>query len=338
MPDSFTLKNGLKTTLPAGFLIGHAQDEEAATGCSVILCEEAALAAVSVRGAAPATRETDLLDPRNTVERINAVVLSGGSAFGLDAAGGVMRWLSERNRGFRFAGSCVPIVCGASIFDLGVGSPSVFPNNDMGYAACVAASSTVKTGNVGAGIGASVGKILGTDYSMKSGIGCASIEFGEIIVAALVCVNAAGNIFDRSTSKLIAGVRNPFDNGSLLDAYQAFSLMLQSAEKPPSQPTNTTISCVITNGVLTKAQASHVADMAHDGYARAIEPVHTGFDGDTVFILSSTTQPCSSDMIGILAARVMESAIHNALHSAQSAYGLPAASDFADTVSLSIPW
>jgi len=273
------------------------------------------------------------LDPRHTVDRINAVILSGGSAFGLEAASGAMSWLSERTVGFNFAGACIPIVCGASIFDLTVGSASRFPDKEMGYAACEAATSEVVTGNVGAGIGASVGKILGPEFSMKSGLGCASLQFNGLSITALVVVNAVGNIFDRGLDKTIAGVINPVDRTTIIDPYEAFSLALQAGAVPSAIPSNTTISCIMTNGILTKSQANHVADMVHDAYARAIEPVHTGFDGDTAFVLSSATYPCSPDLIGILATRVMESAIHDAIYSAASAYGLISSSDFLRSLS-----
>ena len=328
--EFLAIKKGTESVLPEGFLVGHAQDEIHATGCTVALCKAGAIAGVSVRGAAPATLETDLLDPRHTVDRINAVILSGGSAFGLEAASGAMSWLAEKNVGFSFAGACIPIVCGASIFDLSVGSAFRFPGKDMGYAACEAATSEITTGNVGAGIGASVGKILGTEFSMKSGLGCASLETNGLNITALVVVNAVGNIFDRETNKTIAGVINPLDRVSIIDPYEAFSLMLQADAETSAIPSNTTISCIMTNGTLTKSQAGHIADMVHDAYARSIEPVHTGFDGDTAFVLSSATYPCSPDLIGILATRVMESAIHDALYSASSAYGLISSRDFFD--------
>ena len=314
--------------LPQGFLVGHAQDDVHATGCTVAMCKDGAVAGVSVRGAAPATMETDLLDPRNTVDHINAVILSGGSAFGLEAASGVMSWFSKRNIGFSFAGACIPIVCGASIFDLSVGSASRFPDREMGYAACEAATTSITTGNVGAGIGASVGKILGAELSMKSGLGCASLQLNDLIVTALVVVNAVGNIFDRKRNETIAGVIHPYNKTSIIDPYEAFSLMLQASAEQSAIPSNTTVSCVMTNGIVTKSQANHVADMVHDAYARSIEPVHTGFDGDTAFLLSSATIQSSPDLIGILATLVMESAIHDAIHAASSAYGLMSSRDF----------
>ncbi|MDR3037489.1 MAG: P1 family peptidase [Coriobacteriales bacterium] len=343
---------GPAATLPAGFLLGHAQDVAGATGCTAVLCTQGAVGGVSVRGGAPATRETDLLDPRNTVERVNAVVLSGGSAFGLDASGGVMRWLAGRGAGFAVGGAVVPIVCGACIFDLTVGSGDVRPDAAMGYAACETAGTTVTCGNVGVGTGASIGKLLGEKLSMKSGFGAASVRIGELAVTALVAVNALGNVFDRSRGLKLAGTRNPADPSALLDPYEAFLLMLEAtgggrgsdaagnagddignnagngagvgagAAQPPS---NTTIGCVLTNGALTKTQISRVADMAHDGFARAIEPVHTSFDGDAIFALTTANVPTAPDLVGALAATAMEAAILSAVLSATAAYGLPSA-------------
>ena len=326
------LKTGEGTLLPRGFLVGHAQDEAGGTGCTAVICEAGAVAAVSVRGAAPATLETDLLEPSNTVQQINAVLLSGGSAFGLEAASGAMQWLAKRGAGFSVGDAVVPIVCGASIFDLGVGRGDVYPDKAMGFAACEAAQTSVRVGNVGVGTGASVGKLLGGNLSMKSGFGAASLQFGELIVTAVVGLNAVGNVFDRMSATTIAGVINPQDGSLLLDAYDAFMMMAATSGNEPGFPANTTIGCVLTNGTLTKAQAAHVADMAHDGYARAIEPVHTGFDGDTVFVMSSGDFPGSPEVIGVLAARVMEAAIHDAALSASGAYGLLAARGFSENL------
>jgi L-aminopeptidase/D-esterase-like protein len=328
--DAVSVQTGTAALLPEGFLIGHAQDEDAGTGCTAVICEQSAVAGVAVRGAAPATRETDLLDPRNTIERIHAVVLSGGSAFGLDAAGGVMRWLAERGVGFGVGKAVVPIVCGACIFDLAVGDGSVRPDAAFGYAACEAAGATTRSGNVGVGTGASVGKLLGEGFAMKGGFGVASARHGELVVTALVAVNALGNVFDRGTGLTLAGTRDPRTKTTILDPYQAISLMsaaLAAGGPAPTAGANTTIGCVLTNGVLTKAQAAHMADMAHDGLARAIEPVHTGFDGDAVFALSTATTPASPDLLGALAALVMEAAIHDAIRSATTVFGLPAARD-----------
>ncbi|MDR0346795.1 MAG: P1 family peptidase [Coriobacteriales bacterium] len=369
MIDSLALQAGAQAPLPEGFLLGHAQNADAGTGCTVVLCEQGAVAGVAVRGAAPATRETDLLNPCNTVEKIHATILSGGSAFGLDAAGGVMRWLAERGIGLNVGAAVVPIVCGACIFDLGVGDGSVRPDAALGYAACEAAATnapTPRSGNVGVGTGASVGKLLGEASAMKCGFGIAGIRLGELIVTALVAVNALGNVFDRTSGQTLAGARDPRTKSTILNPYEALSLMSAMAgaaeggmagaggsgngaagepssaasASPLNTPTantgastaptagaNTTIGCILTNGMLTKAQATRVADMAHDGFARAIEPVHTGFDGDTIFALSTAVLPTSPDLLGALAAFVMEAAIHDAARSATSAFGLPSARD-----------
>ena len=311
--------------MPDGILIGHAQDPEAGTGCSVIICQSGAVASVSVRGAAPATIETDLLAPVNTVDKVNAVILSGGSAFGLAAADGVRLWLLEQSSGLKVLDSLVPIVCGASIFDLSVGDGRVFPDADMGYAACcnAAAGNSLPSGNIGAGTGASVGKFFGSRLAMKAGIGIASLQLDGLIVTALVAVNAVGNIYDRHRGLCLAGVRNPDDLAVILDPYQAMSMMLAAGQGPMSA--NTTIGCIITNGSITKTQAARIADTAHDGLARAIEPAHTAFDGDAVFAISTATIPVSPELLGALAAAVMEEAIHDAALSAETAYGLPCA-------------
>ena len=320
-------KVGGESILPEGFLVGHAQDDTVGTGCTVILCEDGALSAVSVRGAAPATVETDLLDPSNTVERINAVLLSGGSAFGIEAASGAMKWLTEKGKGFCVSTARVPIVCGAALFDLTVGQSDSFPDKAMGYAACEATSSRVETGNIGAGTGASVGKLFGESLAMKTGFGCASVEVDGLIITALVAVNAVGNVFDRTSGRTLAGVRDPDNDKGIADPYDALISLSAAGETASPLMQNTTIGCVLTNGTLTKAQAKHVADMTHDGYARAIEPVHTGFDGDAVFALSTCTEVSSPALIGSLAALVMEKAIHNAALSSESAYGLPSSRD-----------
>ncbi|MDR2106206.1 MAG: P1 family peptidase [Coriobacteriales bacterium] len=340
------IQTGSDAILPEGFLLGHAQDESAGTGCTAIICEQGGIAGVSVRGAAPATRETDLLDPCNVVERAHAVVLSGGSAFGLDAANGVMRWLEQRGVGFPVNDAVVPIVCSACIFDLNIGDGSVRPDAAFGLAACEDAMRTggrvLRTGNVGVGAGASVGKLLDIGFAMKGGFGAASIQLGEIRVAALVAVNAFGNVLDRTTGELLAGVRDPQAGTSILDSWHAFSLMLAATEQTtsgaetahvpgfaatPVPGANTTIGCVLTNATLTKAHATRVADMAHDGLARAIDPVHTSFDGDALFALSTAKLAAPPDLIGALGAAVTEAAILNAIRSATSAHGLPSAQD-----------
>ena len=302
-----------------GVKVGHAQDEAARTGCTVILCEAGAVGAVDVRGGGPATRETDLLRPENTVDAVNAVVLSGGSAFGLDAAGGVMRWLEERGCGFD-AGVCrVPIVCGASLFDLGVGRADVRPDAAMGYAACEAAVPLEEAadGAIGAGTGATVGKLAGPERMMPSGVGIASLGAGGLVVAAISAVNAVGTVVDADGAPL-AGVRSA-DGSRVLAPDEALdelaSLLVETGEPPEAANpvANTTITCVVTNARLTKAQATKVASMAHDGYARAINPVHTTMDGDTVFVLATGEVEISVDPVGILAADAVAIAIRRAV-------------------------
>ena len=359
MDEAFNLATGTETRLPDGFLFGSYEEAEAGTGCSVIIYPEGAAGGVAVRGGAPATRETDLLDPVNMVQVIHAVVLSGGSAFGLDASSGVMRWLEANGIGLKFGGHCIPIVSGACIFDLNLGTPGVRPDAEWGYKACTNAGTGIATGNLGAGTGASVGKMLGPDLAMKAGLGAASIAIGELVVCAFVAVNAAGNIFSGSRGRMVAGARDPERPLSILDPYQALFAQAQAAAAERENPrlteggevaetavsagsgsglsggedlgaasrANTTIGCVLTNASLSKAQATRVASMAHDGFARAIEPVHTSNDGDTIFVMAGGSVQTNPDIVGILAARVMEAAIVNAALDAEGAYGLPANRD-----------
>ncbi|MCL2151065.1 MAG: P1 family peptidase, partial [Coriobacteriia bacterium] len=234
MIETFNMATGSETRLASGFRFGTYEDTEAGTGCTVLLCPEGATGAVAVRGGAPATRETDLLDPINTVDVLHAVLLSGGSAFGLDAASGVMRWLEEHGFGVKFGGLCIPIVSGACIFDLPVGRPDVRPDGEWGYAACEAAGFDIKTGNVGAGTGATVGKLLGMEWAMKAGLGAASLGVGELIVTAVAVVNALGNVYSGSRNRMIAGVRDPERPLSILDPYQALFSQAQ-AEMPEKE-------------------------------------------------------------------------------------------------------
>lgn len=391
--------------IPRNVKIGNATDFDAATGCTVILCETGAVAGVDVRGGGPATRETDLLKPENMVQQIHAVVLSGGSAYGLDTASGVMRWLEERGFGFDVGVARVPLVCGASLFDLQIGRADVRPNAAMGYAACEDAARLderpVPQGNVGAGTGATVGKLLGPQFSTKSGLGYASVERGELYVGALVAVNAAGHVIAEDGTT-IAGTRCPEDEGfvnasgcadvsgtagtnetagangpagasgcadvcgpagtsacadasanadvgetaagvRMLSADEAFDRMLDAADAAKAAGAelnpfsgNTTIGCVITNATLTKAQATKVSAMVHDAYARAIKPVHTINDGDTIFTVATgelAADPVDAgsqaivDTVAVLGTRAMERAIRNAVMRAEPLCGVPAALD-----------
>ncbi len=314
-------------TSVAGLKVGHHTLAARPTGCTVILAEAGAVAGVDVRGAAPGTRETDLLNPINLVEKVHAIVLAGGSAFGLDAASGVMRYLDERQIGFPTAYGVVPIVPAAILFDLGVGDPKVRPGADCGYAAAAAASSgPVAEGNVGAGAGATVGKMLGMDRAMKGGIGTAALTLPDgLTVAALVAVNAYGDVIDPATGRVVAGVRTA-DGLGLADA----RLLLRAGalqKKPLGE--NSTIGVVATNARLTKTQAAKVAQMAHDGLARSIAPVHTLADGDTLFALATGTLAADADVstVGALAAEAVANAVLRAVREAKGLPGLPAVRD-----------
>jgi L-aminopeptidase/D-esterase-like protein len=313
-----------------GLKVGHAQDPEALTGCTVVLCPEGAVAGVDVRGAAPGTRETDLLDPVNMVDRVHAVLLTGGSAFGLDAAGGVMRWLEERGYGFETGVARVPIVPAAVLFDLALGKADRRPDAAMGYEACeraVSGPEPLAQGNVGAGTGASAGKLLGPGQATKTGIGSAAAEAGRgLVVAAIVAANPFGDIRDPDTGQILAGTRQPAVGG-WLDTARA--LTGEIGQRILAFGKNTTLGLVATNAELTKAQAKKVAQMAHDGYARSISPVHTMFDGDTIFALSYGERLVKADIsvVGTLAVRVVALALRQAALTAEPAGGLPAARD-----------
>jgi L-aminopeptidase/D-esterase-like protein len=282
-----------------GLRVGHFTLAERLTGCSVVLAPDGAVGAVDVRGAAPGTRETDLLDPANLVDKVHAVLLSGGSAFGLDAATGVVRWLDEQGIGFETGYGRVPIVPAAVLFDLPVvregDNPTARPNAEAGYAACEAASTAPpEAGNVGAGAGACVGKLFGLDRCMKGGIGNASVRVGPWVVGALVACNAVGDVIDPATGQILAGARTA-DGQNLLDTQRAF---LQGERgNRPLPGTNTTIGVVATNATLTKAQAKRLAMSAHDGLARSIRPAHTTLDGDTLFALATGTETSTPDLM-----------------------------------------
>jgi L-aminopeptidase/D-esterase-like protein len=305
----------------AGLEVGHFTDARRPTGCSVVMAREGAVAGVDVRGAAPGTRETDLLQPGNLVEKVHAVLLSGGSAWGLDAASGVMRWLEENNIGLPTGYGLVPIVPAAVVFDLGVGDARIRPDAQAGYQACVAASRQPSAqGNVGAGAGALVGKLFGIARAMKGGVGSASLTLDGITVAALVVCNAMGDVFDPSNGQLLAGARTA-DGKSLLNARDALLAGQLTSEKPHTlmAGTNTTLGVVATDAVLTKAQAQRLAQVAHDGLARSINPVHTQLDGDTLFALGTghsgnTANPL---LLATLAAEVTARAVVNAVRAAR---------------------
>jgi len=328
--DTRAQQANLTLTAVPGIKVGHHTITERPTGCTVILVEAGATAGVDVRGAAPASAETDLLKPVNLVQQVYAISLSGGSAFGLDSRSGVMRYLDEKNIGFKAYGSInVPIVPAASLIDLNIGTnPRIRPTADCGYRAAQAASTApVAEGNVGAGTGATVGKSAGSGRAMKAGIGSAAIRMPDgLIVAALVAVNAAGDVIDPATGKVIAGVRTA-DGKALADAR---ALLTSGAVKQPARlGENTTLGVVATNATLTKTQLTKVAEMAHDGFARAIFPSHTMGDGDTIFALATGAQSAPADVsrVGALAAQVVADAIVRAARQATSIPGYPAARD-----------
>ena len=306
-----TIQNAI--TDVRGIEVGHAQDEKALTGCTVILCREGALTGVDVRGGAPGTRETDLLDPVNLVEKVHAVVLTGGSAFGLDAASGVMRYLEEQNIGYSMGTIKVPIVSAAVLYDLGLGRSDIRPDAAMGYrAAALASSNPPLEGNVGAGTGASVGKVRGMEYAMKAGVGTSSMEISGIIIGALVAVNAVGDVVDPASGVKIAGLRS----GTTLE-------WMQNNRTHEAVKSSTVIGAIATNAKLTKAQATKVAQMAQDGLAQSIRPAHTLFDGDTIFALATGEMEADVSTVGAFAAEVMAQAIVRAVRMADSAGGLP---------------
>jgi L-aminopeptidase/D-esterase-like protein len=315
----------------AGIEVGQAQDDEALTGCTVVLCRKGAVAGVDVRGGAPGTRETDLLNPVNLVEKVHAVVLAGGSAFGLDAASGVMRYLDENGIGFDTGAGKVPIVPAAILFDLNLGRGDVRPDAEMGYRAAASASSDVPAeGNVGAGTGASIGKIFGPKSAMKAGIGTASMHAGGLIVGALVAVNAFGDVIDSQTGQIIAGARStnlgPLklgQEGYFGDTLEIMKTFIGRTVLGFATKANTVIGVVATNANLTKAEATKVAQMAQDGLARSIRPAHTMLDGDTIFAMATGEKKADPSTVGAFAADVMAQAIVRAVQKATPAGGLP---------------
>ncbi|MFN0108757.1 MAG: P1 family peptidase [Blastocatellia bacterium] len=315
----------------AGIKVGHFTDTRRPTGCTVILCEEGATGGVDVRGSAPGTRETDLLDPKNLVQQVHAIVLSGGSAFGLETATGAVRWLEERGIGYDVGVAKVPIVPAAILFDLTVGDAKIRPDAEAGYKACKAATANAPAeGNVGAGAGATVGKMFGGKRAMKGGIGTASIKLPGLTVGAIVAVNAVGDVIDPTTGKLIAGART-VDGKKLAGTMTG---ILRGESLPPMLGgTNTTIGLIATDAKLDKAQAQKVAEMAQDGLARTINPAHTMFDGDTIFAVatgkSASTKPVNVTLIGALAAEAMAQAVIRAIRAAKGIQNFPSAADLA---------
>lgn len=307
--------------------IGNAQNPEAGTGCTVVVCPEGAPAGLDVRGGGPASRETELLKPLAHADRIHAVLLSGGSAYGLDAAGGVMAYLEEHGMGLPVGDMRVPLVCQSCIFDLGVGDGRVRPDKAMGYEVCRRAfegKGNYTDGNVGAGTGASVGKILGAGSAMKSGLGSYALQVGLLKVGAIVAVNAIGDVYDWKTGRQLAGLRGADGRGLRSTEEVLFGMYAGAMAGGPV--TNTTIGIILTNGKFDKAQLCKIAGMTHNGYARVIRPVHTSMDGDSIYALSLGEVPADKDIVGTLAARVMAEAIARAVQ-VPGAYGLPGLGD-----------
>ena len=312
-----------------GIKIGQSENQAAGTGCTVFLSETGIRAGLDVRGGGPASRESELLNPLAAAQVIHAIVLAGGSAYGLGTADGVMKYLEEKGIGFEVGPSLkVPLVCQSDLFDLTVGDPYIRPDKAMGYDACLRAeengTGNYRDGNFGAGCGATVGKFAGMDYCMKSGIGSYAVQIGELQVGAVVAVNALGDIYDWKTGKKIAGL--------LAEGRKTFrsteELMYASTEIVENKFTgNTTIGVIITNGKFEKASLCKIAGMAHDGYARSIRPVHTTADGDSIYAVSVGDVEADQDLTGVLAAEVMSEAIIRAVMSAEGAYGYPGVRD-----------
>ena len=319
-----------------GIKIGHSTDLKAVTGCTVILCEKGAVAGVDQRGGGPGTKETDLLKPVNSVQKVHAIMLAGGSAFGLDSASGAMKYLEEKGIGYPVGPHRIPIVPSAILFDLFIGDGNRRPDAEMGYQACLSASTTLpEQGSVGAGTGATVGKILGIGQSTKSGIGSTSIKLaGGTIVGAIVAVNAIGDVIDPDSNQIIAGLRSiskgPIKVGgdklfaNTLDVLKSFvgQKLLSLAAR-----SNTVIGVVATNAKLDKPQAARVAQMAQNGVVRTIIPANTMHDGDTIFALSTGNKNTDVNIVGAVAAQVMSQSILNAVKNAKSLGGVPAISD-----------
>jgi L-aminopeptidase/D-esterase-like protein len=315
------MKNSL--TDVGGLLVGHAHDEQGVTGCSVILCEEGTVGGVDQRGGAPGTRETDLLAPMHLVQHVNAILLTGGSAYGLDAAGGVMRFCEEQGRGFDVGVGVVPIVPAAVIFDMMIGDPSVRPDAGMGYQACLNASQDeTRQGNVGAGMGATVGKLLGPMRAMKGGLGCASLEIVPgVVIAALFVVNVLGSISDPQNGKLLAGTRSAEYNQPVDSLYLLRRLANQ--QTAAQSGANTVIGVVATNAALNKEQTNKLAQMAQDGIAQTVRPAHSMMDGDTVFALATGKVAADFGLVSAFAAEVSARAIVNAVTHAKTMAGIP---------------
>lgn len=308
----------------SGIKVGHAQSNEGMTGCTVIICEKGATGGVDIRGSAPGTRETDLFEPKKMVDKVHAVVLSGGSAFGLEAASGVMKYLEEQNIGFDVGVTKVPIVASAVIFDLNIGDHRIRPDFNMGYIAAQNANTDDNAqGNIGCGMGATIGKILGPRNAMKSGLGSATVKVGKLVVSAMVAVNSFGDIYDYTNNKEIAGVYD-YENNKLLNT---IDIMKDKNRTLGFNVQNTTIGIITTNAILTKAEANKISEMAHNGFARAINPIHTMVDGDTIFTMATNEIKADISLIGTIAAEAMSKAVINGVSFAEGVCGLKAWKD-----------
>ena len=310
--------------------IGHAVNEEAATGCSVLISEHGMPAAVDIRGGGPASRETPLLKPLASGDYIHAILLSGGSAFGLEASCGVTEFLESKGIGYDTSYALVPLVCQSCIYDLCVGASHIRPNKKMGYDACVDAYTNqhrIVTGNVGAGIGATVGKANGADFMMKSGLGMYAMQYGNLKVGAIVVVNALGDVYDCQTHRKIAGMLNQNKDG-FEDCETALLKSLSQQTSSNIYTSNTTIGIVVTNAQFNKMQLQRVASASHNGYARTIRPIHTSADGDSIYAVSVGNVNANVDVVSSLATEAMARAVNNAVYSADEKYGLLAAKNF----------
>ncbi len=325
-----------------GIRVGHAHDSEAITGCTVVLCEKGAVGGVDQRGGAPGTRETDPLRPMHLVQKVHAVVLSGGSAFGLESAAGVVRYLEEKGIGFDVRVARVPIVPAAILFDLGIGRSDVRPDAEMGYQACHNASvDPPAEGNAGAGMGSTVGKILGMKLAVKGGIGSASIDLGGgTVVGAIVAVNAFGDVINHQTGEILAGARpgniGPIrigGDGIFADTMQVMNSLAGKTILKFASRANTVIGVIATNAQLTKEGANKVAQMSHDGIARAVRPAHTMLDGDTLFAISTGKKKADVNVVGAFGAEVVARAIKKAVLAAESIGGIPALRDLDNSLS-----
>ena len=316
----------IKITDIEPLMMGQAENKEAATVCTVLICEDGMRAGLDVRGGGPASRESQLLNPLMSAQIVHAIVLSGGSAYGLGTANGVMTYLEEQGIGYDTGYALVPLVAQSDIYDLSVGDPSVRPDPDMGYEAAKKAleAPNYQDGNFGAGCGASVGKIAGMDYAMKTGIGSYAVQIGDLKIGAIVVLNALGDVYDWRTGEQIAGFLTE-DKTSLRSTMEQMSSSIEAKDNKFTG--NTTLAVVVTNANFNKSQLCKIAGMAHDGYARSINPVHTSADGDSIYAVSVGDVVADQDLVGALGAEVVSEAIVRAVYNSEGAYGLPAAAD-----------